>query len=117
MRKRLRYILFLLLVLLIGGWLLRSRWRGPHIAAGSYLALDIDGVYVEEPPQDLVGRLLRGREHALIDVLTMIREAHADTRIKGVIVRIGSIDTGWAKVQDMRDALLDFKTSGKPLIA
>lgn len=117
MRKRRRYILFLLFVLLIGGWLLRARWRAPHIAPGSYLVLDVDGVYSEEPPQDIVGRLLRGREHALIDLLTMIREAQVDTRIKGVIARIGSIDTGWAKVQDIRDALLDFKKSGKPLLA
>jgi len=34
-----------------------------------------------------------------------------------VIVRVGSIDSGWAKVQDIRDALLEFKKSGKPLIA
>jgi len=117
MRKRRRYILILLPVLLVTGWMLRTHWRGPQIAAGSYLVLDIDGVYSEEPPQDFVGRLLRGREHALIDLLTMIREAQVDTRIKGMIARIGNVDTGWAKVQDIRDTLLDFKKSGKPLIA
>jgi len=117
MRKRLRFILFLVFVLLAAAWWLRAHWRGPHIATGSYLALDIDGAYSEEPPQDIVGRLLRGREHALIDLLTAIRKAQVDARIKGVIVRVGSIDSGWAKVQDIRDALLEFKKSGKPLIA
>src|SRR5664279_180106 len=100
MRKRKRYILFLLLLLLFGGWLLRARLLAPRIASGGYLVLDIDGVYAEAPPQDIVGRLLRGRERALIDLLTMIREAQADKRIKGVIMRISRIESGWAKVQD-----------------
>jgi protease IV len=117
MRKRLRFILFMLLVLVVVGWVARSRLRAPRIAAGSYLELDIDGVYAEAAPQDIVGRLLRGREHALIDLLAMIRTAQVDKRIKGVITRIGRIDSGWAKVQDIRDALLEFKKSGKPLIA
>jgi protease-4 len=117
MRKRLRYILFFLLVLMVGGWVLRARLRGPRIAPGSYLMLDIAGVYAEAPPRDIVGRLLRGRERSLIELLTMIREAQVDQRIAGVIARIGSIDSGWAKVQDIRDAFLEFKTSGKPLLA
>jgi protease-4 len=117
MRKRLRYILFLLLVLSIGTWVVRIRLGGPRIASGSYLLLDINGVYAEAPPQDIIGRLLRGRERALIDLLTLLREAQVDQRIAGVIARIGSIDSGWAKVQDMRDAFLEYKTSGKPLLA
>lgn len=117
MRRRMRYILLVLLVLVVGGMVVRAWLRGPRIAAGSYLLLDIGGAYTEAPPQDLVGRLLRGHERTLIDVLTTIREAQVDARIKGVIARVGRIDTGWAKVQDIRDAFLEFKKSGKPLLA
>ncbi|MFI5366122.1 MAG: signal peptide peptidase SppA [Candidatus Binatia bacterium] len=117
MRRRMRYVLVILLVLIVGGLLLRARLRGPRIKPGSYLLLDVGGVFAEAPPQDIVGRLLRGREHTLIDLLTMIREARVDKRIKGVIVRIGRFDSGWAKVQDIRDALLEFKQSAKPLLA
>ncbi len=117
MRKRRRYVFFVLFVLIVSGWMLRARLRGPRIKSGSYLVLDIDGVYSEAAPEDIVGRLLRGRERALIGLLTMIREAQVDKRIKGVIAHIGGIDSGWAKVQDIRDAFLEFKKSGKPLIA
>jgi len=110
MRKRRRYVFFVLFVLIVSGWMLRARLRGPRIKSGSYLVLDIDGVYSEAAPEDIVGR-------ALIGLLTMIREAQVDKRIKGVIAHIGGIDSGWAKVQDIRDAFLEFKKSGKPLIA
>ena len=72
MGKRIRRVLLLLVVLLIGAAVLRAR-RGPTIVPGSYLLLDIAGTYIEAPPQDLVGRLLRGRERALVDLLSTIR--------------------------------------------
>ncbi len=117
MRRRTRWILFLLFIIIVGIFVTRRALRGPAIAEGSYLVLDLDGEYAEAPPQDILGRLLRRRTPPLIDVLTMIREAQVDHRIKGVVARIGSLDVGWAKAQDIRDALLDYRKSGKPLLA
>lgn len=117
MRRRTRYIL-ILLVLVAGAVIIARRaLRGPAVPNGSYLVLEVSGSYVEAPPQDILGRLLRRRGRTLIDLLTMIREAQVDKRIKGVIVRISTVEIGWAKAQDVRDALLDFKKSGKPLLA
>jgi protease-4 len=117
MRRRSRYILLLLLLIISGGLIIRARLRGPEIKAGSYLVLEIGGAYAEAPPQDLMGQLLRQHERTLLDLLTMIREAQMDQRIKGVVAIIAPLETGWAKVQDMRDVLLEFKSSGKPLLA
>jgi len=117
MRKRIRKILILLVVIGVVALIVRSHFREPPIKAGSYLLLDIGGTYVEAPPQDLLGRLLARDERTLIDLLSTIRKAQVDTRIKGVIARIKLIETGWAKVQDIRDQLAEFKTSEKPLIA
>ncbi len=117
MRRRTRYLLLLLLMIIAGGLIVRARLRGPAIKAGSYLVLEVGGAYEEAPPQDLLGQLVRRHERTLIDLLTMIREAQVDQRIKGVIVRIAPLETGWAKVQDMRDGLIEFKSSGKPLLA
>ncbi|MFI5394727.1 MAG: signal peptide peptidase SppA [Candidatus Binatia bacterium] len=117
MRKRTRYILILLVLVAGGVMIARRALRGPVVPTGSYLILDVSGRYVEAPPQDILGRLLRRSERTLIDLLTTIREAHVDKRIKGVIIRISRLEIGWAKAQDVRDALLDFKKSGKPLLA
>jgi len=117
MRKRLRYILLAVILVGIATVVLRVWLREPHIAPGSYVQIDLGGEYVEAPPQDLIGRLLHSREHTLIDVLTTIRKAQVDERIKGLIVRVTTLETGWAKVQDLRDALVAFKKSGKPMLA
>jgi protease-4 len=38
----------------------------------------------------------------------------ADPRVKGLVLRVGSVDAGWARVQELRDALVRFRRSGKP---
>ena len=117
MRRRTRYILLFLFLIIVGGVFLRSRLRGPTIKSGSYVLLEISGEYSEAPPEDLLGRVLRHRERTLIDLLTIIRTAKVDQRIKGIVARINPLAVGWAKVQDLRDALDEFKRSGKPLLA
>ncbi len=117
MSKRLRYILIFVILITGVGLILRSRLRAPTIPTSSYLLLDINDSYSEAPPQDIVGRLLRRREHSLIDLLVTIRKAQVDPRLKGVILLISRLDIGWAKAQDIRDALLDFKKSRKSLLA
>ena len=117
MRRGRRYIVLFLVLVAIVVWAARSLLREPAIKTGSYLVLELSGTYAEAPPPDLMGRLLHRRERTLLELVTIIREAQVDQRIKGVIARIGPLDTGWAKIQDMRDALLAFKNSGKPLLA
>jgi len=117
MRRRIRYVLLVVLLLLIGGWLIRTRLQGPAIKAGSYLLLDLKGTYSEGPPQDLLGSVLHRRDRTLIQLLTTIRMAQVDERIAGMIARVGQLEVGWAKIQDVRDALVEFKHAGKPLLA
>jgi protease-4 len=117
MRRRTRWILFLLFVLIVAAFTARRALRGPAVPNNSYLVLELSGSYAEAPPQDIVGRLLRRRERTLLDVLTMIREAQVDGRIKGMIAKIDALSIGWAKAQDLRGALIEYKKSGKPLLA
>jgi protease-4 len=44
----------------------------------------------------------------------LIRKAKGDSRIKGILLKPGALSSPfWAKVQELRDAIVDFKTSGK----
>jgi protease-4 len=117
MRRLIRYLLILFVIVIVGGLVLRRVLRAPAIKPGSYVLLDVGGSYSEGPPQDLIGSILHRRERTLIDLLTMIRAAQVDQRIKGVILKVTSLEIGWGKVQDIRDALLEFKKSSKPLMA
>jgi protease-4 len=116
MRRRTRYLLLLVLLAIGAAFVLRGRITAPSIAEGSYLLLELRGSYAEGPPPDLLGSLLHRREQTLMEVLNVIRTARADDRIKGMVVRVGHLDVGWAKIQDLRDALIEFKHARKPVL-
>ena len=46
-----------------------------------------------------------------------LRAAKTDPRVTGVLLRPIQAPSLWGKVQELRDALIDFKSSGKPLVA
>ncbi len=50
-------------------------------------------------------------------ILDNIAKAKADKRIKGILLRIDSNYMGWAKIDEIKDKLADFKTSGKYVVA
>ncbi|MBL9037390.1 MAG: signal peptide peptidase SppA [Archangium sp.] len=52
------------------------------------------------------------RQHVL-----NLKKAAVDTRVKGVVLRLEPLAIGWAKIEELRDALTDFKKSGKFVIA
>lgn len=59
-----------------------------------------------------------GDELTVRAYLELIRKAKGDRRIAGILLRPGGIDSPfWAKVQELRGALEDFKTSGKYVYA
>jgi len=53
----------------------------------------------------------------LNDILTGIETAKTDDKIKGIFINASNISTGMATIKEIRDALEDFKTSGKFLVA
>lgn len=52
----------------------------------------------------------------LIDVLQGIKNAKTDDKIKGIYIKTGSNGNGLATLEQIREALKDFKTSGKFII-
>ena len=116
-RRRRRRWVFALIAVLIGVWLSRSWWAGPAVPGGSYVLLDLQGDYAERAPDGVLKRLFGEPTPSLFDVLAVIREAAEDSRVAGMVVRVRSLEIGWAKAQDIRDALLRFRNSGKPLRA
>ncbi len=51
------------------------------------------------------------------DHLENLKKAAADKRIKGVLLELEPLAIGYAKVEELRDALTEFKKSGKFVIA
>lgn len=53
----------------------------------------------------------------LDDILKNLEKAAADDDIKGIYLELSFIQSGYANLKEVRDALLDFKESGKFIIA
>src|SRR5688572_16358921 len=92
--------------------------RGPDVPQQSTLVLRPGGELVEVPPDNVVGQVL-GRDAATVrGFVDTLRMAKRDPRISSVLLMPTSLDLPfWGKVQELRDAVVDFRTSGKKVVA
>jgi protease-4 len=94
------------------------RSRPAAIADGSTLILHLQGDAPETPPVDVSIPFLQPKAPLTVEnVWSMLRHAAADSRIKAVIFEPQGAAVGWAKMQEIRADLEQFRKSGKPLIA
>jgi hypothetical protein len=92
--------------------------REPAVASNSTLVLQVGGDLSEVAPADVVGYLRGVRVPTVRSVIDNLRKAKADSRVRGVILKPTSFSSPfWAKVQEIRDAVIDFRKSGKPVYA
>ena len=100
------------------GFLILLVSRGPQIPDEATLVLRPGGAMQEAPPDDFVGQLV-GRDRATVrGLVDSLRLAKRDPRIANVLLMPSTLDSPfWGKVQELRDAILDFRTSGKRVIA
>src|ERR1700722_19493029 len=98
----------------LAGQIVRMRQRriGPLI-----LELDLTDGIADGPPQDPVAALLTIRRTRLPDLLDGLKRAASDDRVRALVVKVGGSRIGLAKVQELRDAVLDFRQSGKLAVA
>src|SRR5215813_10733618 len=109
----------LLLVALIGVAIIYSVFRRgePTIRQNSVLALRVSGVLPDYVPDDPLRKLFGGPEQSLTGLVMQFKKAKVDNRIKAILLDIEMSGVGWAKSEEIRDAIADFKTSGKPIYA
>jgi len=112
-----RRVLVLLLLALLAVWLGRSWLMAPAVPEGSHVLLTLTGEYPETPPDSLLGRVVGGGPMPMVDLVSLIRDAREDSRVAGLVVRVRSLAVGWAKAQEIRDALIAFRDAGKSLVA
>src|SRR5712691_11090899 len=106
-------------VSVLGIAIIVSAFRGnpPSIRDNSVLVLKVAGPLPDYVPDDPFRRLFGGQPLSLNSLLAQLRKAKVDKRITAVLLEIDMPETGWAKAEEIRGAIADFRTSGKPVYA
>ena len=92
----------------------------PKVNDNSVLVLDLNGVMQERSEDDFYGFLTGGEMSSLgLDDLTeAVEKAKADDNVKGIYIEAGMFaPDGPASVQALRNKLVEFKKSGKWIVA
>src|SRR3954467_11653843 len=96
--------------------------KDTNVEPNSVLRIAIDYNIDERTPNNpLAGLDFLGlgneRSVGLKDILANIKKAKTDDNIKGIYLDESQMSAGEATVEEIRNALIDFKTSGKFIIA
>ena len=88
----------------------------PAVVSNSVLILRVPGDMSERQTNPLFAPLLGGGT-TVQSVVDSLRKAKVDSRIRGVILMPIGAQSLWGKVQEIRAAVLDYRESGKPIVA
>jgi protease IV len=102
-------VLLLLLIVLIAG-------RREGVPSRVVLELNIEDGLVEHIPDDPFASVLARRQMVVRDVVEALHRAADDRRVVGLVVRVGSGGIGMARAEEIRDAVIAFRRSGKPAV-
>ncbi len=108
----------LFLVGIVALVLLADRIGRPSVPTNSVLVLSISGDLPDYVPEDQLAKALGiGQGQSFTGLLTQLRKAKVDNRIGAILLDINFPGIGWGKADELREAIADFKTSGKPVYA
>src|ERR1700677_1032455 len=114
-KRRAIVIGLLILALIVLVWA-ASKPTAMRIPTNGVLVINASGEIEEQKAPDIFSALNGTTPIVLHDYLDAIDTAATDSHITGLVVRIGPLETGWAKLEEIRSHLLAFRKSGKPSI-
>ncbi|WP_297677066.1 signal peptide peptidase SppA [uncultured Bacteroides sp.] len=111
-------VLFFISILILFG-MLSSSESETQVSKNSVMMLDLRGTLSERSQDNPFEILLNEDEttYGLDDILSSIRKAKENEDIKGIYLQSGSMSLGFASMEEIRKALVDFKASGKFIVA
>jgi len=129
MRQFLKYVLATIVGLLafsflgflvLAGIVAAAKSAGEHkeVASNSVLELKLNEPLTERGREGRFGSFGGGSgSTGLVSLKEAIRRAKTDGDIKGILLNLEIVQGGMASLEEVRDALLDFKKSGKFVVA
>ncbi len=111
-------VFFILIVATLTSFIYFEFKRTPKVKTLSYLEINLSGELNEKSEPDFFTSLFGVRTPlSLFDIWRNIQKAKHDSRIKSLVLRLGQLQCDWAKIEEIRQSVLDFRTSGKKVYA
>lgn len=91
----------------------------PTLSDNTVMVLKLQGQIDEQAQDNILGQLTGNQfsNIGLNNILSAIKKAEKDDKVKGIYLETGVLDTDYATLQEIRQALEKFKKSGKWIIA
>jgi protease IV len=124
MKKRSYVLVLVLIFVILAGAAAVSMflvsWSRPAVSvpARAFLEIELGGELQEIAPPSFLSALFPGlKPLALNDIWMNLLKAKSDPRIEAVLIRLNALACDWAKVEEIRGAILDFRKAGKKAYA
>jgi len=110
------------LLVFLGGILLlvilfQFRDRPPEIASNSVLVVRLEGEIPEKPAMEVPFAENPRAAVTVASVWMALRRAAQDSHIRAVVLEPEGLSVGWAKLEEIRSDVEQFRKSGKPVFA
>jgi len=89
----------------------------PYVPDESYLAITISGYLSEYQPPDVIQEQFGGVSLDMRRLRQTLQMAAVDDRIEGVVLKIGFVQCGFAKLQEIHQLINEYKKSNKKILA
>lgn len=104
-------------VIAVGVFLVFAQRQRTRVADHTLLEVDLETALLEYKPDDPVAELMLKDRPTLRALVEGLERAKQDPRVTGLVATLGAAPVGLAQIQELRDAVLDFRQSKKPAIA
>lgn len=106
------FIGFFILIGIIGA---ASQKEAPSVSQNTVIYFPMSGILEETAVEDPFLQVFADAPpvHSLLDIIDAINTAKEDDRVKGIYIEPMYMAGGFAALQEIRDALIDFKEFGK----
>ena len=90
-----------------------------NVEKNSVFVLNLSGTVSEQGSENPLGMFTgdNSLNSGLNDILSSIKKAKANDEIKGIYIEAGALAANYATLQEIRNALADFRKSGKWIVA
>lgn len=108
------FLFFLIILVGVASFLYLEIKQPISLPSAAYLEIKLRGLVTDRAPVDLFSQMIMNIQPvSLHDLWVNLRKAKNDDRIRCVLFRMGPLICDWGKVDEIRELVKEFQSSGK----